>query len=57
MSAYYAALESRGELPVTLADARQSIELATALYHSSQEGEPVSLPVGASHPKYRGWLP
>jgi predicted dehydrogenase len=57
MGALHLALESGGPLPVTLADARRSLELITALYHSAQIGEPVSLPIGADHPKYGGWRP
>ncbi len=51
------ALRSGGELPVTLADARQSLELLTASYHSAQTGTPVELPIGPDHPRYTGWLP
>lgn len=51
------ALETGGELPVTLTDARASIELITALYHSAETGEPVTLPIGPDHPKYASWLP
>lgn len=57
MQAYHAALESGGPLPVTLTDARRSLELITALYHSNETGQPVSLPLGADHPKYHGWRP
>jgi len=54
---YYDALTGAAEPPVTLADARASIELITALYHSAQTGLPVELPIGADHPKYGGWRP
>jgi predicted dehydrogenase len=54
---FHAALEAGDELPVTLADARQSLELLTAIYHSSQTGRPVELPLAADHPRYAGWLP
>jgi predicted dehydrogenase len=57
MNAYHAALESGGPLPVTMADARRSLELITALYHSAETGEAVSLPIGPGHPKYGGWQP
>ena len=50
------ALVSGGELPVTLADARAALELLTAIYHSSQTGAPVDLPIGPSHPRFGGWL-
>jgi len=43
--------------PVTLADARASIELLTALYDSARRGVDVTLPMEPDHPLYRGWLP
>jgi len=54
---FYDALTGASEPPVTLADARASIELITALYHSAQTGLPVDLPIGTDHPKYGGWRP
>ena len=57
MARYHAALEAGTELPVTLADARQSLELVTALLHSAETGARVDLPIDASHPKYRSWRP
>jgi predicted dehydrogenase len=57
MEDYHAALISGATLPVTLADARRSLELVTAIYHSSETGTAVSLPIGADHPKYGGWAP
>jgi predicted dehydrogenase len=51
------AMRGGGELPVTLADARASLEILTALYTSSQTGQPVSLPIGREHPAYAGWVP
>jgi hypothetical protein len=50
-------LEGNGALPVTLGEARQSLELATALYHSAETGTDVHLPLGPEHPKYHGWQP
>lgn len=44
-------------LPVTLADARRSIELVTALYASSRDGAEVRLPLARAHPYYEGWQP
>jgi predicted dehydrogenase len=41
--------------PVTLADARASIELLTASYYSAQSGASVTLPIGPDHPYYHGW--
>ncbi len=55
MTAYHAALATGGALPVTLADARRSLELATALYHSAANGTVVTLPIGTDHPSYNGW--
>ena len=42
---------------MTLADARRSLELITALYHAAETGTAVTLPIGKDHPKYRGWRP
>ncbi|MGH0033800.1 MAG: Gfo/Idh/MocA family protein [Myxococcota bacterium] len=56
-AAFHAALEAGEDPPVTVADARAAIELVTAIYHSSRSGEPVDLPIGASHPLYEGWIP
>ena len=56
LGAYHAALTSAGALPVTLADARAALELATALYHSAATGAPVNLPIAVDHPSYNGWL-
>ena len=55
MASYHHALETGGPLPVTLADARRSLELITALYQSSESGSDVALPIGADHRKYRSW--
>jgi predicted dehydrogenase len=54
---FYDALRQGTELPVTLADARLSMELITAMYYSSETGQRVSLPLGADHPRYSSWLP
>ncbi len=51
-----ASLETGEEPPVTLADARRSVELATALYYAAATREAVELPLRASHPAYGGWL-
>ena len=53
--AYHAALTTGAVLPVTLADARSSLELATALYHSAAIGAAVALPITADHTSYDGW--
>jgi predicted dehydrogenase len=54
-AAYYAALTTGAALPVTLADARSSLELVTALYHSASSSTVVNMPIAADHPSYRGW--
>jgi predicted dehydrogenase len=54
---FHAAVMAGAEPPVTLADARASLELITAIYHSAETGERVDLPIGPQHPKYRGWTP
>jgi predicted dehydrogenase len=57
LASYHAAILDGGPLPVTLGDARQSLELVTALMHSAETGSAVALPIGARHPKYRSWRP
>ncbi|HEX9924847.1 MAG TPA: Gfo/Idh/MocA family oxidoreductase [Anaerolineae bacterium] len=54
---YYQAMQTDTEFPVTLADARAAVELITALYHSVETGQVVTLPIGPDHPKYAGWQP
>jgi predicted dehydrogenase len=56
-SRLHKALTEGGDLPVSIADARPSLELITAAYHSARTGEPVRLPIGRDHPLYAGWLP
>jgi predicted dehydrogenase len=48
-------LMGKGPLPVTSRDARQSLELVTAIYQSSDSGAEVALPIGADSPKYADW--
>jgi predicted dehydrogenase len=43
-------------LPVTLEDARRSLELITALFHAAETGTVVELPLGPGHPRYDGWV-
>jgi predicted dehydrogenase len=50
------ALRDGGDPPVTLADARRSVELVSALYHSAETGLEVELPLDESHPMYDGWI-
>ena len=54
---FHRAITDGTDLPVTLEDARRSMELISAIYHSAQTGQPVELPIGPDHPKYNGWLP
>jgi predicted dehydrogenase len=54
---FHEALVTESEMPVTLTDARRSLELATAAYHSSRSKISVGLPIGSDHPLYRGWFP
>jgi predicted dehydrogenase len=53
---FHEAMDGGGELPVTLADARRSLELLTAMYHSAANGAVIELPIPSSHPGYSGWL-
>ena len=52
----HAALTGDAPLPVTLDDARRSVELLTAAYYSALTGEVVALPLPTDHPFYAGWL-
>ncbi|HEV2502810.1 MAG TPA: Gfo/Idh/MocA family oxidoreductase [Mesorhizobium sp.] len=57
MGRFHETLLGRAPLPVTSADARRSLELVTAFYHSSSTHEDVELPIGTQHPRYDSWLP
>lgn len=48
-------INGRGDMPVTLADARASLELITGIYHSAVTGEKVGFPLSPDHPRYGGW--
>jgi predicted dehydrogenase len=48
-------LRENAALPVTLAEARASLELLTAIYYSAYTKQPVSLPLPDDHPFYAGW--
>ena len=54
---FHAALLGGIEPPVTLADARRSLELITALFYAAETGTVVDLPIGPGHPRYDGWTP
>lgn len=53
----HASLTTASPLPVTLADARASLELITAIYHSAATDMPVTLPLPPDHPSYQSWVP
>ena len=50
------ALRDGSAFAVSLGDARRSRELVTALFHASETGEAVTLPIGRDHPRYDGWV-
>ena len=52
---FHEALRTGSELPVTLEEARASLALITAMYHSAGTGRSVDLPLQADHPMYDGW--
>ena len=52
---FHEALRSGTELPVTLADARVSLEWITAFYHAARTQTRVRFPLDAAHPLYGGW--
>lgn len=54
---FHRSIVEGGEPPVTLEDARNSLALVTAAYHSQRTGQPTKLPITSSHPLYRSWLP
>jgi predicted dehydrogenase len=53
---HQAIMEDR-DPPVTLQDARNSLELVTAAYHSQRTGKPTPMPITSEHPLYHSWLP
>jgi predicted dehydrogenase len=55
--AFVDAIADASPLPVTLADARASLELVTAWYHSARTGTSQPLPLAADHPARTSWLP
>lgn len=54
---FHKSIVEGGEPPVTLDDARNSLALVTAAYHSQRTGRPTALPITPSHPLYGSWLP
>lgn len=53
----HASITAGAAKPVTLADARASLELITAIYHSADTGLPVTLPIARDNPAYDNWTP
>lgn len=53
----HAAITTGAPNPVSLPDARQALELITAIYHSGETGAAVTLPIAKNHPKYSCWTP
>jgi predicted dehydrogenase len=53
---FYEALEAGNEIPVTLEDARVSLELITAIYYSASKGQNINLPILADNPFYDRWF-
>lgn len=53
---FHEAILTGGPFPVTLSDARASIELITALFASDESGSATRLPINELHPKYHGWI-
>ena len=54
---YYQSVQSGGPRPVTLPEAREAIELVTAVYYSADTNQPVELPIGVDHPYYANCIP
>jgi predicted dehydrogenase len=52
---FHAALASGGPPPVNVAEARASLELVSAIYHSARTGERGALPLAHDHPAWMGW--
>ena len=55
MRDFHQALCNKTPLPMSLSDARQSIDFATAAYWSAKTYSAVALPVMPDHPFYNGW--
>ena len=51
------ALQGDDSRTVMLEEAKQSLELVTAIYASARTNMPVTLPISKTHPLYEGWLP
>jgi predicted dehydrogenase len=55
VEALHPALDGRADWPLTLQDAYQSLELASAIYYSAATGMAVELPLAKDHPVRSGW--
>ncbi|KAA0970162.1 Gfo/Idh/MocA family oxidoreductase [Aureimonas fodinaquatilis] len=53
---FHRAINTGEPFAVTLEDARRSLELVTALFHSAETDETVSLPMDQHHERYGGWI-
>jgi predicted dehydrogenase len=54
---FHQALMEGHSFPVTLDDARASIELITAIFRAQETGAVIRLPIDMTSPGYHGWLP
>lgn len=54
---FHGAIATGSPFPVTLDDARASIELITAMFQSDASDAAVRLPIGPGDPMYEGWIP
>lgn len=55
MAHFHRYLSGNGPLPVSSTDARNALELVTAIYQSSDSGQQIWLPVATDSPKYGSW--
>ena len=53
--AFHAAIVTGAAFPVTLQDARLSLELITGWFEAAESGMAVNLPIAPDHPRYGGW--
>jgi predicted dehydrogenase len=53
----YGSICNNEQLPVTLSDARRSMELVTAIYASASTGQAELLPITSNHSGYKDWRP
>jgi len=54
---FHEAIANGAPFPVTLDDARSSIELITGLFSANETRASVIFPIGPEHPMYEGWIP